>query len=352
MPHIAIGELTCLENIGNDKTADDFRDYENSRRQQEVERTYKQMRENQTVAHVRRCREAYDKCEHMQMSIEAAIKMLDRLVDDSDPDTDVPNSLHDFQTAERIRAAWPGEEYVGRGGSFLLWGRTGGYGEIHGRVCRGNMGEQRDVALRFFIFPSIFSGTKYFQQFRTSSHDTSTVTLLNRQDWFHLVGLLHDMGKVLFFFGEEQWSVVGDTFPVGCAFSDACVLSQFFDGNPDKHNPSYSSLHGIYEPNCGFDNVLMSYGHDEYMYNFLKKNSTLPEIALYIVRYHSFYPWHTSGAYGHLANDNDHQNKKWLREFNRFDLYSKADDLPKQEEVMPYYRQLLVKYGLNGMLRW
>ena len=34
-------------------------------------------------------------------------------------------------------------------------------------------------------------------------------------DWMVLVGLIHDMGKVLCLLGEPQWSVVGDTFPVG-----------------------------------------------------------------------------------------------------------------------------------------
>ena len=157
---------------------------------------------------------------------------------------------------------------------------------------------------------------------------------------------------MLFFFGEQQWSVVGDTFPVGCAFSDKCVFPQFFEENPDTSNPAYNTTNGIYSPNCGFDNLLMSYGHDEYMYQFLKKNSTLPSEALYIVRYHSFYPWHKEGAYSHLASDFDKKNLKWLQEFNRFDLYSKADDLPEIEEVMPYYKGLLMKYGLDGVFKW
>jgi inositol oxygenase len=42
-------------------------------------------------------------------------------------------------------------------------------------------------------------------------------------DWMVMVGLLHDMGKVLCLFDEPQWAVVGDTFPVGCAFSDKIV---------------------------------------------------------------------------------------------------------------------------------
>jgi inositol oxygenase len=42
-------------------------------------------------------------------------------------------------------------------------------------------------------------------------------------DWFVLTGFIHDMGKVLCLFGEPQWAVVGDTFPVGCKFSDKIV---------------------------------------------------------------------------------------------------------------------------------
>ena len=42
--------------------------------------------------------------------------------------------------------------------------------------------------------------------------------------WFILTGLIHDLGKVLCLFGEPQWAVVGDTFPVGCAFSERVVF--------------------------------------------------------------------------------------------------------------------------------
>ena len=36
--------------------------------------------------------------------------------------------------------------------------------------------------------------------------------------WFVLTGFIHDLGKVLCLWGEPQWGVVGDTFPVGCAY--------------------------------------------------------------------------------------------------------------------------------------
>ena len=37
------------------------------------------------------------------------------------------------------------------------------------------------------------------------------------EPWFALVGLLHDLGKVLALKGEPQWAVVGDIFATGCS---------------------------------------------------------------------------------------------------------------------------------------
>src|SRR5262245_62843413 len=47
------------------------------------------------------------------------------------------------------------------------------------------------------------------------------------EDWFVLTGLVHDLGKILCLFGEPQWAVVGDTFPVGCGFSEKIVYPEF-----------------------------------------------------------------------------------------------------------------------------
>src|SRR5215813_11705567 len=123
------------------------------------------------------------------------------------------------------------------------------------------------------------------------------------EDWFVLTGLIHDLGKVLCLFGEPQWAVVGDTFPVGCAFSDKIVLPQYFANNPDLQTPQYQSTCGIYESGCGLDNVLMSWGHDEYLFQVLGRH--LPVPAQYMIRYHSFYPAHRHGAYAHLMTDRD-----------------------------------------------
>ena len=58
-------------------------------------------------------------------------------------------------------------------------------------------------------------------------------------DWFHLVGLMHDLGKIMALNGEPQYFVVGDTFPVGCKFSDKIVFSEQFVDNPDSQTTKY-----------------------------------------------------------------------------------------------------------------
>lgn len=78
-----------------------------------------------------------------------------------------------------------------------------------------------------------------------------------------------------------------------------------------------STKYGMYQPNCGLDNLLMSWGHDEYLYQVLKNHPTctLPEEAMYMIRFHSFYPWHNGGDYWYLANDTDRKMFYWIREF-------------------------------------
>lgn len=161
-------------------------------------------------------------------------------------------------------------------------------------------------------------------------------------DWFVLTGLIHDLGKVLCLFGEPQWAVVGDTFPVGCKFSDKIVYHEFFGENPDEQEPSFQTACGIYEKGCGLEYVHMSWGHDEYLYHVVK--DYLPEPALYMIRYHSFYAAHREGAYQHLMNDHDQAMFKWVCAFNPYDLYSKSPIPPDWNELRPYYAELFTKY--------
>ncbi|WP_129713995.1 inositol oxygenase family protein [Pedobacter sp. SYP-B3415] len=161
-------------------------------------------------------------------------------------------------------------------------------------------------------------------------------------DWFVLTGFIHDLGKVLCLFGEPQWNVVGDTFPVGCKFSDKIVFPEFFADNPDTYDPRYNTKYGVYSHRCGLDHVHMSWGHDEYLYHLTKEH--LPEPALYMIRYHSFYSQHREKAYSHLLNDHDDKMFEWVDKFNPYDLYSKSPKAPVVAELKPYYEDLISKY--------
>lgn len=161
-------------------------------------------------------------------------------------------------------------------------------------------------------------------------------------DWMVLVGLIHDMGKVLCLFGEPQWAVVGDTFPVGCAFSSKIVYPEFFEHNPDYTHKDYNTKYGVYEPNCGLKNVHLSWGHDEYVYHMMKDH--LPEEGLYMLRYHSFYSQHREGAYDHLMDAHDREMFRWVGLFNPYDLYSKNPNQKSWQELRPYYDELVARY--------
>ena len=89
----------------------------------------------------------------------------------------------------------------------------------------------------------------------------------------------------------------------------------------------------------------------KYLYHVFKKQSTLPMDALYMIRYHSFYPWHREGAYTHLTNADDVRALEAVRAFNPYDLYSKSDEPVNVEKVKPYYQGLIAKY-FPDVIEW
>ncbi|CAL5360447.1 unnamed protein product [Camellia sinensis] len=150
----------------------------------------------------------------------------------------------------------------------------------------------------------------------------------------------HGFSKLVF--GPQ--TVILYTFPLGCAFDESIVHHKYFEYNLDSKNSTYSTKNGIYSEGYELDNVMISWGHDDYMYLVAKEHgTTLPPAALFIIRYHSFYPLHKSGAYTHLMNADDVENLKWLKIFNKYDLYSKNKVRIDVEKVKPYYLSLIEK---------
>ena len=167
--------------------------------------------------------------------------------------------------------------------------------------------------------------------------------------WFILTGFIHDLGKILCLFGEPQWAVVGDTFPVGCAYADSIVFKDYFSENPDSKNPRFQTRTGVYDEGCGLDNVHLSWGHDEYIYHVAK--DYLPDEALYMLRYHSFYPAHRERDYEYLMNEKDKRLFDSVREFNPYDLYTKSHDKPDVQTLRPFYEDLIAEY-FPAKLAW
>jgi inositol oxygenase len=266
------------------KEKTEFRNYSKPDINAAVREHYRKMRERQTLDYVQRMKAKYLTFSN-PMDLWSAMEKLNHLIDVSDPDLNLPNIQHLAQSAEAIRQD-------------------------------------------------------------------------KRPDWMQLVGLIHDLGKMMYLWGSdedgtsqaEQWGLVGDVFVVGCRLPDTVVYPEFNDLNPDMHDERYNTDLGVYQEDCGIDNVHLAWGHDEYFYQVLKNHPThkIPEKGMVMVRYHSFYPWHSEGSYEKLTNKKDDQYKEWIKDFNQYDLYSKSNHMYQLEELKEYYQPIAEKYLGSG----
>ncbi len=265
-----------------------FRNYEAAGVKTAVKEHYRKMRSRQTYDYVQRMHLKYLTFDK-PLGLWEAMEHLNDLIDVSDPDLDLPNIQHLIQSAEAIRTA-------------------------------------------------------------------------GRPDWMQLVGLIHDLGKVMFLWGsdedgtsqDEQWGMVGDVFVVGCALPESCVYPEFNALNPDMADPRYNTPTGIYEEGCGLDALTLAWGHDEYLYRVLARHegNSLPEAGMAMIRYHSFYPWHTGGSYKQLLKKEDSRYMDWIRDFNRYDLYTKSDRTYTLDAIRKHYEPIADKYLGNGPIYW
>lgn len=287
-----------------------MKSYENKPKQIE---TYRQIYQNQNLEYVRSLNIQPFKTDNLWKIVEST----NSIIDESDPDNDLPQIYHAYQTAESLRK---------------LLNADGSLKRIN---IRGTLGV--DCHLNYDYLHEMYPHIKTW-------------------DWLPLTGFLHDIGKILLLpeYGEyPQWSVTGDTFPVGCKISKACILPSLHRLNKDHQQ--FDKL-GIYEENCGFENLIMSFGHDEYLAKTLEEseNCSLPEEAIYLIRFHSFYPWHSPEknveniplvrGYMHFASKKDWKMLPLLKAFHQSDLYSKERKIPDIGKLEPYYRRLIGKY--------
>ena len=250
-----------------------------------VAKQYKMMRENQTYDYALRMKlDNTDRLQSgngIQMRVIDAILELDDFYDLSDPDMSLSNVHHLFQTAESMRNA-------------------------------------------------------------------------GKDEWFQLTGLIHDLGKIMFLNGravdgtsvDAQWGVVGDTYILGCRLQNDKVFPEFDELCPDMNDNKMNTKLGVYHTGHGIMNCTFTWGHDEYLYDVIKYNRSIgnvsdkfPIMADNIIRLHSLYPYHTYDKYSEFesVDGTDAKIKKYVQDFNKYDLYTKVDKKVNIEELKEYY---------------
>lgn len=253
-----------------------------------VRNFYRESRTKQTVEYVKRMHQWYESKSKTRYDIWEAIELMGQIVDSSDPDINVSNIHHLFQVAENMRKS-------------------------------------------------------------------------GAEEWVQVVGLIHDLGKIMYLSGSDetgttiihQWGVVGDTFIVGCPIPSVVVFSEYNNLNPDSLNPLYNTGTGVYKKGCGLTNTLCSWGHDEYLYRVLVDNNVpLAQnvAAMYMIRYHSLYPWHNMGAYNDIIAREDLNMLPFVKQLNKHDLYTKENLESDPASLKAYYLPLLHKYIGTSLL--
>ena len=298
-----------------------YRNYETQNL--DVKTTYKNILENQTLEHVIAMKKQFGNPK-INLNIWKVFDKLNYIIDNSDPDNDLPQMIHAYQTAESI---------------------------YHRYFYRNTL--LKDILIKDLF--NLDEWRKLPNKYRTL-FDNKTLTnfypSITKWDWLPLVGFIHDLGKILLLpqYGNlPQWSVVGDTFPVGFP------LSKNFPYYSEKFHLDHDN---IYNKHCGLENIHMSYSHDEYLSNVLEYNQhkhTLPKEAIYIIRFHSFYSWHTPNSdrsYAYLASDYDWYMLPLLKTFQKADLYSKSTEIPTIDSIKKTYSKLFDTYFENLNLLW
>jgi len=263
-------------NSNQDKS---FRIYDDST-ENAIRNHYRNLRKNQTFQYNIKMRQTHARRIKTPMTIWEAFQHIEKFIDVSDPDINLPNLHHAFQVAEKIR---------------------------------------KD----------------------------------GHPEWFQLTGLIHDLGKIMYLWGndeegtsiEHQWGICGDTFIVGCKIPKTVVFPEFNKLNPDVKCDVRNSKYGIYHNfKLGLNNCICSWGHDEYLYQVLndsRNKHSLPPQSLYIIRYHSLYPWHNKGEYKQFENSDDIEMKDWVKLFNKYDLYTKENIEVDVDKLKKYYDKLI-----------
>lgn len=165
-------------------------------------------------------------------------------------------------------------------------------------------------------------------------------------DWAPLVGLMHDLGRLLShpkcasapaamhaacapaaapphshwarcrWGSEPAWAVTSESYPLGCRFAETISGYFFLHACPDRRCSAYASPAGIYRAGCGLDSTHFTWTGPEYLSLVLAQNGArLPFAATFLLRYQNFESAISDGAYRLLMSDADSRCLPLLRKF-------------------------------------
>jgi len=190
-------------------------------------------------------------------------------------------------------------------------------------------------------------------------------------DWVQLVALFHELGEAVKKLDPNNtgkmadsiydWTISTRSRVVGCAIPNCATFSEFRHLNTDVLDARYSTDTGVYEANCGLDNVLLLWSGPEYMYHLLRHNQTaLPLEALAMVRYYLLGDWHEHHEHTSITNEYDEDMLPWVSDFDRLRRKTRLeclDCVDLSDEQCAYlwdshYSRTAAKYDCDRLFAW
>ncbi|CAM9972397.1 unnamed protein product [Ectocarpus sp. 12 AP-2014] len=165
------------------------------------------------------------------------------------------------------------------------------------------------------------------------------------------IGLVHGVGRILHFLGEDTVGAAGAcgggvgaagdssaaagvtpterecalgeySWVVGAPFPDGITCPSYNDDNDDALDERYGAgggkPTGMYREGSGLENVLLCFTGPEYMHMVLRNHgaASIPPRGLAMLRLYPLEPWHARDGYAELESAADKETKKAVRQFD------------------------------------
>jgi len=213
-----------------------------------------------------------------------------------------------------------------------------------------NGSDNQEISIRTFLFTMA-------EEARLDGHP----------DWFQLVALIHDLGRVIKLinvsssndFQDYDWTIAIMSRVIGCNPSRSTSFKEFSYLRSDSQDNRYNTNLGIYHEGCGIENLLLSWTGQEYLHNMLKHNEVgIPDEGIAIIRYFLLNEWHTHDEFHSFQSVDDEDLKSLVLDF--YDLRQRVErnlnkelsDKDCDKLWKTHYEWIATKYDCSRVLDW